>query len=59
MVVGHRSPEDRLEIQWDPPGFYGGVTIRRRVTGNRYKSPVLANSLANQAMAADPLGVTG
>lgn len=50
--------EDRLEIQWDPPGFLGGVTIRRRIGGKWYEWRVPTNGVVNQAMAADLLGVT-
>ena len=49
---------DRIDIQWDPPGLFGGVTIRRRVAGKWYEWRVPANGIVNQAMAADLLGVT-
>lgn len=50
-VVAHQSPEDRLEIQWNPLGFYAGVTVRRRIAGNWYEWRVPANGFVNQAMA--------
>ncbi|MGH2660119.1 MAG: hypothetical protein ACRDHS_10760 [Actinomycetota bacterium] len=56
--MAYYQPDDRLEIQWDPPGFFGGVTIRRRIAGKWYEWRVPANGLVNQAMAADLLGVT-
>jgi hypothetical protein len=56
--MAHYQSADRLEIQWDPPGFLGGVTIRRRIAGKWYEWRVPANGLVNQAMAADLLGVT-
>ncbi len=56
--MAYYEAQDRLEIQWDPPGFLGGVTIRRRIAGKWYEWRVPANGLVNQAMAADLLGVT-
>ena len=56
--MGYYQSPDRIEIQWDPPGFLGGVTIRRRIAGKWYEWRVPANGLVNQAMAADLLGVT-
>jgi hypothetical protein len=56
--MAYYQPLDRLEINWGPPGFFGGVTIRRRILGKWYEWRVPANGVVNQAMAADLLGVT-
>jgi excisionase family DNA binding protein len=56
--MAYFRPPDRLEINWDPPGFFGGVTIRRRILGKWYEWRVPHNGVVNQAMAADLLGVT-
>jgi hypothetical protein len=56
--MANYQPEDRLEIQWSPPGLLGGVTVKRRVAGKWYEWRVPANGVVNQAMAADLLGVT-
>ena len=50
--------EDRLEIEWDPPGLWGGVLMRRRIAGQWYEWRIPANGLIGQAMAADLLGVS-
>ena len=56
--MAYYQQEDRLEIQWSPPGLLGGVTVKRRVAGKWYEWRVPANGVVNQAMAADLLGVT-
>ena len=56
--MAYLQSEDRIEIQWDPPGLFGGATIRRRFKGQWYEWRVPSNGLVNQAMAADLLGVT-
>lgn len=56
--MAHIQPEDRLEIEWSPPGLLGGVVIRRRIAGQWYEWRVPYNGLVSQAMAADLLNVT-
>ncbi len=56
--MAYLVPEDRLEIEWNPPGLFGGVLIRRRIAGEWYEWPVPFNGLVNHAMAADLLNVT-
>jgi len=54
-LVPHK---DRLEIEWSPPGLFGGVVIRRRIAAKWYEWRVPFNGLVSQAMAADLLNVT-
>ncbi len=56
--MAYVQPEDRLEIEWSPPGFSGGVVIRRRIAGEWYEWRVPYNGLVSQAMAADLLTIT-
>lgn len=56
--MAHIQPEDRLEIEWNPPGLFGGVVIRRRIAAKWYEWRVPFNGLVSQAMAADLLNVT-
>lgn len=56
--MAHPQPEDRLEIEWNPPGLRGGVVIRRRIAGEGYEWRVPYNGLVSQAIAADLLNVT-
>ena len=57
-LMAYPQPEDRLEIEWSPPGLSGGVIIRRRIEGELYEWRVPFNGLVSQAMAADLLSVT-
>jgi hypothetical protein len=56
--MAYVQPEDRFEIEWNPPGLSGGVVIRRRIAGEWFEWRVPHNGLVSQAMAADLLGVT-
>jgi hypothetical protein len=56
--MAYIQSEDRLEVEWNPPGLSGGVVIRRRIAGHWYEWRVPYNGLVNHAMAADLLNVT-
>lgn len=56
--MAYPQPEDRLEIEWSPPGLFGGVLIRRRIEGELYEWRVPFNGLVSHAMAADLLNVS-
>jgi hypothetical protein len=56
--MAYLQQKDRLEVEWNPPGLFGGVVIRRRIASKWYEWRVPHNGLVSQAMAADLLNVT-
>lgn len=51
-------PDPAPVIEWDQPGLFQGVTVKRRIEGEWYAWRVPYNGLASQAMTADILGVS-
>src|SRR5689334_16357530 len=46
------------QIEWDRPGIFQGVTLRRSIDGEWYAWRIPYNGLVSQAMVADLLGVS-
>jgi excisionase family DNA binding protein len=51
-------PRASVDIQWDPPGLFQGLTIRREIEGQSYAWKIPYNGVVTQAMAADILRVS-
>jgi hypothetical protein len=54
--MAYEDPE--LQITWDRPGLFQGVTIKREIDGTVYAERIPHNGLVSQALAARLLGVS-
>lgn len=51
-------PRPILQVKWDKPGPFQGVTVLREIQGEWFAWNVPHNGIVPQAMAADILGVS-
>jgi hypothetical protein len=54
--MSYANPE--LQITWDRPGPFQGLTIGREIDGTLYAERIPHNGLVSQALAARLLGVS-